>query len=202
MRTFPFVFALVTALALGCGGNADGPDHQTEWHDVLRHKKAALAADATTQQKQVYADSVAAFVQRHPDHGRAKEVFRRMQVEFADELSSVGRYQDSIRFYRAVLEHDPHNQDAMRGLRNAVERLAVSRDKLVLLEKGMSHREVAAILGKPIPGWTAKNKRRGATIEAWYYRTRTGGVAGVYFRDGKVFAAEENSHAKTSRLGS
>ncbi|HEX9981860.1 MAG TPA: hypothetical protein VGF69_01230 [Thermoanaerobaculia bacterium] len=202
MRTFPFVFALVTALALGCGGNADGPDHQAEWRNVLQHKKAALAPDATTKQKQVYADSVAAFVQRYPDHGRAREVFRRMQVEFADELASVGRYQDSIRFYRAVLEHDPHNQDAMRGLRDAVERLAVSREKLVQLEKGMSHREVAAILGKPMPGWTAKNKRRGATIEAWYYRTRTGGVAGVYFRDGKVFAAEENSHAKMSRLGS
>lgn len=200
MRTFPFVFALVTVVALGCGGNADGPDHQTEWRDVLRHKKAASAPAASTKEKQMYADSVAAFVKRHPNHDRAREVFRRMQVEFADELSSVGRYQDSIRFYRAVLGHDPQNERAMQGLRDAVERLAVSREKLVQLEKGMSHREVASILGKPIPGWTVKTRRREATMEAWYYRTRTGGVAGVYFRDGKVFAAEENSHAKIGNM--
>jgi hypothetical protein len=66
----------------------------------------------------------------------------------------------------------------------------------------MSQREVAAILGKSMPGWSAKNKRPEATIEAWYYRTRGGGVAGIYFREGKVFAAEETSDAKLARLGS
>ena len=59
----------------------------------------------------------------------------------------------------------------------------------------MSHRQVAGILGKPIPGWTVKKQHRGVTVEAWYYRTTVGGVAGVYFRDGEVFAAESNSDA-------
>ena len=53
-----------------------------------------------------------------------------------------------------------------------------------------------------MPGWSAKNKRPEATIEAWYYRTRGGGVAGVYFREGKVFAAEETSNARLGRLSS
>jgi hypothetical protein len=201
MRFATVLATLLLLLAAACGGGNAQPDHQTEWRDVLRHKKAAVAPDARPEQKQVYADSVRAFVEKHPDHGRAREVWQRLQLEFADDLASMGRYQDSIRFYRAILAHDPSNEPASRGLATAVERLAVSREKLLALEKGMSHRQVASILGKPMPGWSAKNERPEATFEAWYYRTRGGGVAGVYFRDGKVFAAEETSQAKLGRLG-
>jgi hypothetical protein len=201
MRFATVLATLLLLLAAACGGGNAQPDHQTEWRDVLRHKKAAVAPDARPEQKQVYADSVRAFVEKHPDHGRAREVWQRLQLEFADDLASMGRYQDSIRFYRAVLAHDPSDEQASRGLATAVERLAVSREKLLALEKGMSHRQVASILGKPMPGWSAKNERPEATFEAWYYRTRGGGVAGVYFRDGKVFAAEETSQAKLGRLG-
>jgi hypothetical protein len=183
-------------MLFGCGAQPEGVDRQAEWRDVLERKKAAVSAEASPKHKQVYADSVAAFVRRHPDHGRAREVYHRIQVEFAQELSGVGRHQDAIRFYRSVLQRDPRNEEALRGLADAVDRLAVSREKLLQLEKGMSHREVSRILGKPIPGWTVKHQRRNGTYEGWYYRTVAGRVAGVYFRDGKVFAAEESSDAK------
>jgi hypothetical protein len=201
MRFCPVLVAVLLLFAPGCADRDAQPDHQAEWRDVLKHKQAALAPDAAPEHKQVYADSVRAFVQRHPDHSRAREVWMRLQLEFANDLAAMGRHQDAIRFYRAVLEHDPMNETASRGLATAVERLAVSRDKLLALEKGMSQREVASLLGKPMPGWTAKKPRAEATIEAWYYRTRGGGVAGVYFRDGKVFAAEERSNAKLGRFG-
>ena len=196
------VFGLVALLILAaCGGGSAQPDHQAEWRDVLEHKRAATAPDAAPEHKQVYADSVRAFVVKHPDHGRAREVWQAMQLEFADELAQLGRNQDAIRIYRAVLSHDPTNDHARSGLAIAASRLAVSREKLLQVHKGMSHREVAKILGKPIPGWTVEKNRREATIDAWYYRTREGGVAAVYFRDGKVFAAEESSHALRGRLG-
>lgn len=169
---------------------------------MLRHKKAAAAADATPHQKQLYADSVRAFVEKHPNHGRARDVWQRIQLEFADDLASMGRYQDAIRFYRAVAAHDPASEDARRGLADAFARLAVTREKLLALEKGMSHREVASLLGKPVPGWTASNRRPGVTMEAWYYRTSGGGLAAVYFRNGKVLAAEERSNAPLGRFGS
>ena len=51
-------------------------------------------------------------------------------------------------------------------------------------------------------GWTAKTDRPDCTIEAWYYRTTDRGVAGVYFRDGTLFAAEANSHEKLVPLTS
>jgi hypothetical protein len=208
MRVFPLVAALSALLAAGCGNGGNladqgvQPDHQAEWRDVLEHKKVAASSSATVAQKQVYADSVRAFVQKHPNHGRGREVWELIQLEFADELAAHGRYRDALRFYRSVLTHDPMNLHAQQGLELAVDRLAVTREKLLTLEKGMSQREVAGILGKPLPGWTETKERASTTIDAWYYQTRNGGVAGVYFRDGKVFAAEESSNAREGRLGS
>ena len=189
------ILAIPAVILMACQADK-GPDHQSEWRDVLRHKHAAVAPAASPTHKQVYADSVSAFLRRHPNHSRAREVYQRIQLEFADELYAAGRYQDSIRFYRSLLTRDPGNLGARRGLASAMDKLAVSREKLLRLEKGMSHRQVAQILGRPVPGWTAQKRRARAVTEAWYYRTTTGGVAGVYFREGKVFAAEENSHAK------
>jgi len=189
------------ALALAaCGGGPDAGDSQRDWLHVLQHKKAAQAQPASTQQKQVYADALGAFVQRHPTHNRAREVYQRIQLDFAHELASLGRHQDAIRFYRAVLANDATNADAIQGLSDSVDRLAVSKRKLLALEKGMSQHDVAKLLGKPIPGWKVKTENRDPAIEAWYYRTIEGGVAGVYFRDGELFAAEENSHEKVAPL--
>jgi tetratricopeptide (TPR) repeat protein len=196
MRRCLLAFALI---AVCCTGR-DSADNSAEWVHVLSRKKAASAPNATQRQKQVYADSLAAFLARYPTHSRAREVYRRVQLDFAQELAALGRYQDAIRFYRAVLTDDPRNREALAGLAAAVDRLTVSRQKLLALEKGMSQRDVASLLGKPIPGWTARTERPDCIIEAWYYRTADRGVAGVYFRDGTLFAAEENSHAKVVPL--
>jgi len=189
----------VAVLAASCGGTKT-IDNSSEWVQVLGRKKAAQSANATPHQKQAYADSLAAFVTRYPTHARAREVYHRVQLDFAIELSALGRDQDAIRFYRAVLNDDPQNREALAGLSASVDRLTVSRRKLLSLEKGMSQHDVAKILGKPIPGWTATTERPDCTIEAWYYRTSDHGVAGVYFRDGTLFAAEANSHEKVVPL--
>ena len=187
-------------LFAACGAGPDSDTQQRDWLHVLSHKKAAVAPAASPKDKQVYADTLGAFVQKHPTHSRARGVYQRIQLDFANELASLARYQDAIRFYRAVLTADATNIEATRGLANAVDRLAVSRPKLLALEKGMSQHQVAQILGKPIPGWQMKAENRDPAIEAWYYRTTEGGVAGVYFRDGELFAAEENSHEKLAPL--
>jgi hypothetical protein len=197
MRRFLAVAALLLA---SCGGRSDDADHSAEWRRILDLKKTAVASNANARDKQLYADALAAFTDQHPQHGRAREVYEHIQLDFADELSSLGRYQDAIRFYRAVLATHPGNQHAIHGIASAMDRLAVSRAKLLALEKGMSQRDVAKLLGKPIPGWTARTARHDAVMEAWYYRKTDGGIAGVYFRDGELLAAEENSHAKLAPL--
>lgn len=191
MRSIVAVFALIIT---SCA--ADGPDNSHEWRHVLSRKKAAQAPQATTGQRQMYADSLAAFVDRHPGHSRAREVYTHIQLDFARELASLGRYRDAIRFYRAVLAHDSRNADALQGIAVAVDRLSVSRDKLLALQKGMSPRQVAHLLGKPIPGWTIRTDRRDCVIDSWFYRNNDGTIAGVHFRDGELFAADANSDAK------
>lgn len=189
-----FLLLLVLA-AVACGGQP-APDNSAEWRNVLSRKNAADGPLATKADKQEYADALAAFVDKHPSHSRAREVYERIQIDFAKDLAAIGRYQDAIRVYRAVLTADPANAIAAKGLTDAIDRLAVSHEKLLKLDRGMSQREVAHILGKPVPGWTVTNQRPDATIESWYYRSSGGGVAGVYFRDGELFAAEEKSHEK------
>ena len=196
MRRSLVILALVLAACRG----SDSADSSAEWQRVLNSKKAATAPNATPQHKQVYADALGAFVKSHPTHSRGREVYQGLQLAFGEDLAAMGRYQDAIRFYRAVLVADPINVRAQHDIMAAVDHLAITRGKLLALEKGMSQKRVAQILGKPIPGWTARNQRRDAVMEAWYYRRTDGGVAGVYFRDGELFAAEENSHAKLAPL--
>lgn len=193
---------VLAVFLLSCNEASVTAEDHDQWREVLRQKREAVAPDATPEKKQIYADSVRAFVQKYPHHGRGREVWYRMQLEFADELSERGRYHNALRFYQAVVEHDPLNEHARRGIATTVERLAVTRDKLLLLEKGMSKRQVAHILGKPIPGWTVTRKSGTADSEAWYYRTKAGALAAVHFRDGDVIAAEEDSGARIGRLGS
>ena len=183
-----------------CSGDQSSSDPQSDWLHVLSRKRAAVAADATTQNRQVYADALRAFVVKHPTHSRAREVYHRVQLEFANELAVHGRYSDAIGFYRAVLTEDPGNEEAMKGLNHAAERMAVSRQKLLALQKGMSQSDVAHLLGKPMPGWKVRTRHHHTRLESWYYRTTDGGVAGVYFRDGELLAAEEKSEAKLAPL--
>lgn len=185
-------FLAISLLVLAACSRSDSPDSSAAWQRVMQSKKTAS--------KQVYADTLAAFVKDHPSHGRGREVYHNLQLAFGEDLAAMGRHQDAIRFYRAVLSADPANPRAQQDILTAIDHLAVSRGKLLSLEKGMTQKQVAQLLGKPIPGWTARNQRRDALMEAWYYRRTDGGVAGVYFRDGALFAAEESSHAKLAPL--
>lgn len=198
MRTTLLILAMaVTATRCGQEATRSAVD---DWRQVLSQKKASILS-GNLSDKQVYADSVAAFVHVHPTHGRAREVYRRIQLEFARDLSSIGRYQDAIRVYRNVLGHDSSDSEARTGLFTAIDHLSVSHEKLLRLELGMTEKQVETILGKPVPGWTATVRQGDGVTQAWYYRRRDGGVASVHFNDGKLFAADDRSEDRLVPLG-
>jgi len=68
VRRHLLLFSIMFVL-LRCGAAPDQPDHQSEWRDVLRHKKTATTV-ATPRARQVYAAALSAFVRRHPGHSR------------------------------------------------------------------------------------------------------------------------------------
>jgi SmpA / OmlA family len=185
---------VLAIIAAGCGQQATR-SAADDWRDVLARKKTALLT-GNLADRQIYANSVAAFLHDHPTHGRAREVFRRIQLEFARDLSSIGRHQDAIRVYRNILTHDSSDSEARAGLLNAIDHLSVSHEKLAKLEIGMTRKQVEEILGKPIPGWSSTLRQGDDLTEAWYYRRRDGGVASVHFNDGRLFAADEKSDSR------
>src|SRR5258706_10317169 len=159
----------IAALMLAACSGSDSADSSAEWQRVLNSKKTATAPNASAQEKQVYADALGAFVKSHPTHSRGREVYRGLQLAFGEDLAAMGRYQDANRFYRAVLVADPMNLRAQHDIMAALDHLAISRGKLLALEKGMSQEQGAQIPGKPIPGWTARNPRPDARMEAGHH---------------------------------
>ena len=191
------LFAIV--LLAGCDQRLPVVDHQSEWRDVLERKKAAAQPTATSKERQHYADSLAAFRSRHPKHTRSREVYDSVRLEFARELARLGHHEQALRFYRAVLASDPANREASDGVQASLSRMAVTPDRLSKLEKGMTQEEVTQILGNPRPGWAKQSTARKPSTEAWYYRTANGGVAAVYFRGGRVVAAEPSADEPVAR---
>src|SRR5512132_3196513 len=108
------IIATAAVLFLSCGDSLEF-DAQREWAHVLSRKKAAADPAATVHVKQAYADSLGAFLTRHPRHHRARAVYQAIQLDFARELRAMGRYHDAIRFYRSVLYRDPTNAEAIKG---------------------------------------------------------------------------------------
>jgi tetratricopeptide (TPR) repeat protein len=188
-------FLLLTAALLttaGCSpGIADDPV-ASEWRRVLETKKEwrNAAPEDRVRAQQAYVDALAAFARRHPGHARGRQVYEEAELEFARQLASRGEYDRAVEYYRSVLRTNPDQQEARAELEAAERRRFVTPEALGALRAGMSPDDVRERLGKPIPGWSRSLKRGDTVIDSWYYRRRDGGVAGVFFQDGRLFAAE------------
>jgi hypothetical protein len=187
------LFCCAMILALFCLACAADPDPELEdWRRVLAAKAAidetSPAAAVPTRQK--YIDTLREFCRRYPNHSRAREVYQAAELEYARELLSSAQYDDAARFFESVLRDNPDNADVRAEFEQAIRSRFLTRNELVNLRKGMRPEEVAAHLGHPLPGWERSIKKTGATITSWYYPRPDGGVGGVYFRNGRLFAAE------------
>ncbi|MGA7613894.1 MAG: hypothetical protein WBX15_01825 [Thermoanaerobaculia bacterium] len=184
----PLVLLLFVVLFSGCTDPGSRKEQQ-EWQSVLG-VKAQMTANPTTETKQAYADAVAGFLQLHPEHMRARHAWEELQLKRARSLAAEGRYREAAPFYRSFLARHPARDDVQRELDEALRHVHVSRGQLLDLRTGMTTEEVAAEIGKPLPGWKRTVEKNGGTIESWYYGRTDGKVAAVFFRDGHLFAAE------------
>ena len=186
-------FAAAAALIVSFAGCPQQPDEELDgWHQVLARKKAVSRASATDliEAKQNYVDALRDFCRNFPNHARARVAYREAELQFARELYSDGRYADAARFFESVLRDDPRDASVKRELVATIEKKFVSREGLAELRKGMRPQEVAERIGRPLPGWEQSVQKGPATILGWYYPRGDGGIGGVYFLDGHLFAAE------------
>lgn len=140
--------------------------------------------------RQQYADALAAFVKRYPQHGRAAEVYRQLELEFARQLVEQGRFEDAIHHYHAILATDPDSREAGLGLADTANRMTVTRAELASVRKGMTRAEVERLMGRPRDGWQETVEKNGGKTECWYYRGADGRLASIFMSGGRVFATD------------
>lgn len=193
MRKITHLLLLAVLLAgAGCApGTLDDPV-AAAWREVLSAKKEwqRAAPEGRLAAQQAYVDLLTAFVRRHPEHPRARVVYEEAELEFARQLALRGEYDRAAVYYRSVLRTNPLRDEARAELRIAEGRRFVTPETLAALRIGMSPDEVRESLGAPLPGWSRSMRRGETVIDSWYYRRQGGGVAGVFFRNGRLFAAE------------
>ncbi|HVR43124.1 MAG TPA: tetratricopeptide repeat protein [Thermoanaerobaculia bacterium] len=193
MRKITLLLLFSCGLAAGACGRLPLEDQiHREWRGVLELKSriAEAPAGGEAEARQRHADALTGFIQRHPSHARARDAYGELELEFARMLAARGRYDEAVRYYRSALDSDPANETIHAELEQAERRRFVTADALSLLRPGMTREQVVERLGRPLPGWSRRLDRNSKTTESWFYRRRDGGVAGVYFRDGALFAAD------------
>jgi tetratricopeptide (TPR) repeat protein len=175
-----------------CGPTGFEDAVHREWRAVLELKKEAQNAPEAKRAaaRQAWAMALSEFADRHPEHARARHAYKELELDFARLLASRGRYEEAIRYYQTVLQADPGHEAARAELELAERRQFVTADAVAALRRGMTREDVSERIGIPAPGWSRRLERDGTTIDSWYYPRSDGGVAGVFFRNGELFAAE------------
>lgn len=192
---------VLVALLLA-GGCASEPDHElADWHMVLTRKRALLRADPHNleAERQSYIDALQSFCRRYPSHVRAREVYSDTELAYARELFARADYEQAGRFFQSVLRDDHDNAQVRRELSEALRRRFVSREALDSLKEGMTPEQVARRLGRPPSGWQKTMHKSDRTIVSWFYRRADGGTVGVYFMDGRLFAADYGGAVRLQR---
>jgi hypothetical protein len=158
-----------------------------EWRLVLHAKKAAVKAD-DPQTRQHYAETLLRFVQKHPDHARARQVYNELEIDLAHDLTEKGAYDQALRYLRDVEARDPKNRRLQRQLAETLDLQSVDSTELSAVKAGMTYTAVRTLLGAPPTGWNRSSED--GRYESWFYRNADGGTAAVHFDHGKVIGID------------
>jgi hypothetical protein len=193
-RPLLLILAPLVFLLAGCSDRPPDPI-VAEWRAVLDAKKLAAGGEVAAKQK--YADLLVEFLKRHPNHPRARTVYRDLQLDRAGELSAAGDHLGAAEIYGHLVSQFPKDRTARESLAAALDLTVVSRDELKAIEKGMTHDRVVEILGPPRKGWRREAVKNGVSLESLFYKNEEGGVAAVHFERGRVFAVDYESEPQS-----
>lgn len=161
------------------------------WAEVLLKKRSWTEAKARKDPnadalRQAWADAVEDFSEANPQHLNARQAHEALVLEQARDLARAARYEESRRLYEALMARRPNEPSIRSEYAAVLERQNLTREELANVRAGFGKAEVERLIGAPQPGWT----RTAGDVEGWYYSRGEGGVAAVFFRDGKVFAVD------------
>lgn len=190
MLTFGSMFRVLVGccaltLTLSCSSEPQPVDPAAEWRAVLESRQA-ITEDPRTVQR--WSDELHAFIRRHPDHARAREVWEALEIEHALRLGDHGRAAEGAERLRKLLANTPRDRHRLREALSVLENRAdISADELSQVTRGSSSAEVESLLGAPPPGW---RRSTGSQSETWYYRGEAGSTSAIHFHRGKVIAID------------
>lgn len=189
------VLAIVLGAVLLALGHDEPLELQSEWLHVLRLKANYQRADKqgakdSEVRRQEWTNAVVAFARAYPQHSRARQVHEDLVLDRARVLAKEGRSDEAIGFYRALSARNRENQFVQRELKELLARKNVECARLAGLLRGMSRQQVLDVLGEPPGGWKSSKGQGALKVESLYYPTLKGPVAGVFFVNDELFAAE------------
>ena len=189
------MLAIVLAAVLLVLGHDEPLELQSEWLRVLRLKSNYQRADKlgakdSDAKRQEWTNAVIAFSRAYPQHSRARQVHEDLVLDRARVLAREGRSEEAIVFYRALSARNRDNQLVQRELRELLARKNVDCARFAGLLRGMSRQQVLDVLGEPPVGWKSSKGQGPLTVESLHYPTLKGPVAGVFFVNDELFAAE------------
>lgn len=106
-----------------------------------------------------------------------------------EHIDKGGDYRRAIDIYTQALMVDPDNEDVKAALAEAEELRYMSQERFAQVKKGMTEKEVRALLGQPNLRNVRDYPERG--VSAWFYpTTEAGDAAAVWFKANKGGAPE------------
>lgn len=138
-----------------------------------RSAERALAADKGNKEAMALVEQIAVAEKNAAADAKADAARKELEqsVAAARKLESAGSYDEAIKGYRAVLEKDPNNRDARRGIDSAEKAKSDAAAKLAAdaakaKEAEAKAREVAQATPRPTPAPAAKTPAPAAKTPA------------------------------------
>lgn len=129
-----------------------------------------------------------------PEAREALQLYGEEAVRNAEDFIRVsGDYRKAIDLLETAQGYfeyvsAPVPEDLKDTLAKAKEMRYITKDRFDKVKKGMSEDQVKELTGTPFYANVRENEVKGQKVVSWLLNREDGGVAGIYFEKGKVYA--------------